>query len=48
MVLYSTDVGDGKTFTVRAAAACPRETAKEDGFDPCEQTYFDMLKTGAE
>lgn len=22
--------------------------AKEQGFGPCEKTYFDMLKTGAE
>jgi hypothetical protein len=48
LVLYSTDVGDGKTFTIRAAAGCPREVPKEKGFGPCEQTYFDMLKTGAE
>jgi hypothetical protein len=48
MVLYSTDVGDGKTFTIRAAAGCPREVAKEKGYGPCEQTYFDILKTGAE
>jgi hypothetical protein len=48
MVLYSTDVGDGKTFTIRAAAACPREVAKEKGFGACEETYFEMLKTDAE
>jgi hypothetical protein len=48
MVLYSTDVGDGKSFTIRAAAACPREVAKEAGLGPCEQSYFDMLKTSAE
>jgi len=45
MVLYSTNVASGKTFTIRAAAACPRTVAKEQGLGPCEQTYFDMLKT---
>lgn len=45
MVLYSTSVASGKTFTIRAAAGCPRTVAKEQGLGPCEQTYFDMLKT---
>jgi hypothetical protein len=48
MVLYSTDLGSGKTFTIRAAAACPRQIAKEVGLGPCELTYFDMLKTSGE
>ena len=43
VVLYSTQLGETKTFGLRAAAVCPKKAA-EEGLGACERTYFDMLE----
>ena len=43
VVLYSTQLGDSKTFGLHAAAVCPKKGI-EEGLGACEKTYFDMLE----
>ena len=43
VILYSTQLGESKTFGMHAAAVCPKK-ATEEGLGACEKTYFDMLE----
>ena len=45
VALFSTEMGESKTYGVHAAAVCPKERAKDKGPGPCEETYFAMLKS---
>jgi hypothetical protein len=43
VIVYATQLGDAKSFGLRAAAVCPRPGKKEGPLGKCEKTYFDML-----
>ena len=43
LVVYATQLGDAKSFGLRAAAVCPKPGKKEGSLGKCEKTYFDML-----
>jgi hypothetical protein len=43
LVLYATQLGDAKSFGLRASAVCPKPGKKEGPLGKCEKTYFDML-----
>lgn len=43
LVIYATQLGDAKTFGLRASAVCPKPGKKEGPLGKCEKTYYDML-----
>lgn len=43
LVVYATQLGDAKTFGLRASAVCPKPGKKEGPLGKCEKTYYDML-----
>jgi hypothetical protein len=43
VIVYATQLGDAKSFGLRAAAVCPKPGKKEGPLGKCEKTYFDML-----
>jgi len=45
LVLYGTDVGESKTVSVHAAAACPKERLGDHDQGACEKAYFEMLES---
>jgi hypothetical protein len=43
VVVYATQLGDAKSFGLRASAVCPKPGKKEGPLGKCEKTYYDML-----
>jgi hypothetical protein len=43
LVIYATQLGDAKTFGLRASAVCPKPGKKEGPLGKCAKTYYDML-----
>ena len=42
-LVYATQLGDAKSFGLRAAAVCAKPGKKEGPLGKCEKTYFSML-----
>jgi len=43
LMVYATQLGDAKSFGLRAAAVCAKPGKKEGPLGKCEKTYFSML-----
>jgi hypothetical protein len=43
VIVYATQLGDAKSFGLRASAVCPKPGKKEGPLGKCEKIYFDML-----